>query len=86
MQGRLREGQPDNADYPEEFGDDTGQPPSPRAGGVISIDETLEAKDKTVDVEVCFKQQTDFRRATLAPESYLHHDSENRASRITELV
>jgi outer membrane translocation and assembly module TamA len=59
MQGAwtLREGQPYNADYPEEFRDHTGQLLPRGVGWVISIHETLEAKDKTVDVEVRFKQQ-----------------------------
>jgi outer membrane protein assembly factor BamA len=53
----LREGQPYNADYPEQFRDDTGQLLPRGVRWVISIHETLEAKDKTVDVEVRFKQQ-----------------------------
>ena len=59
MQGAwtLREGQPYNADYPEQFRDDTGQLLPRGVRWVISIHETLEAKDKTVDVEVRFKQQ-----------------------------
>jgi outer membrane protein insertion porin family len=53
----LREGQPYNADYPKKFVDDTG-PLLPRGvRWAVSIHETLEAKDKTVDVEVRFKQQ-----------------------------
>ena len=59
MQGAwtLREGQPYDADYPERFRDDTGQLLPRGVRWVISIHETLEAKDKTVDVEVRFKQQ-----------------------------
>jgi outer membrane protein assembly factor BamA len=59
MQGAwtLREGQAYNADYPEKFRDDTGQLLPRGVRWVISIHETLEAKDKTVDVEVRFKQQ-----------------------------
>jgi outer membrane protein assembly factor BamA len=59
MQGAwtLREGQPYNADYPEKFRDDTGQLLPRGVRWVISIHQTLEAKDKTVDVEVHFKQQ-----------------------------
>jgi outer membrane protein assembly factor BamA len=59
MQGAwtLREGQPYNADYPEQFRDDTAQILPRGVRWVISIHETLEAKDKTVDVEVRFKQQ-----------------------------
>jgi outer membrane protein insertion porin family len=53
----LREGQPYNADYPEKFRNDTGQLLPRGVRWVISIHETLEAKDKTVDVEVRFKQQ-----------------------------
>jgi outer membrane protein assembly factor BamA len=53
----LREGQPYNADYPQQFRDDTGQLLPRGVRWVISIHETLEAKDKTVDVEVRFKQQ-----------------------------
>ena len=53
----LREGQPYNADYPEKFRDDTGQLLPRGVRWVISIHETLEAKDKTVDVEIRFKQQ-----------------------------
>jgi outer membrane protein assembly factor BamA len=53
----LREGQPYNADYPEEFRDHTGELLPRGVRWVISIHETLEAKDKTVDVEVRFKQQ-----------------------------
>jgi outer membrane protein assembly factor BamA len=53
----LREGQPYNADYLEKFRNDIG-PLLPR--GVrwdISTHVTLDAKDKTVDVEIRFKQQ-----------------------------
>ena len=59
MQGAwtLREGQPYNADYPEKFRDDTGQLLPRGVRWDISIHETLEAKDKTVDVEIRFKQQ-----------------------------
>lgn len=53
----LREGQPYNADYPEKFRDDTGQLLPRGVRWVISIHETLEAKDKTVGVEIRFKQQ-----------------------------
>jgi outer membrane protein assembly factor BamA len=53
----LREGQPYNADYPEKFRDDTGQLLPRGVRWAISIHETLEAKDKTVDVEIRFKQQ-----------------------------
>jgi outer membrane protein assembly factor BamA len=53
----LREGQPYNADYPGKFRDDTGQLLPRGVRWAISIHETLEAKDKTVDVEIRFKQQ-----------------------------
>lgn len=53
----LREGQPYNADYPGKFRDDTGQILPRGVRWDISIHETLEAKDKTVDVEIRFKQQ-----------------------------
>src|ERR1700686_382578 len=53
----LREGQPYNADYPGKFRDDTGQLPPRGVRWAISVHETLEAKDKTVDVEIRFKQQ-----------------------------
>jgi len=53
----LREGQPYNADYPEKFRNDTGQLLPRGVRWAISIHETLEAKDKTVDVEIRFKQQ-----------------------------
>jgi len=53
----LREGQPYNADYPKKFVDDTGQLLPRGVRWDISIHETLEAKDKTVDVEIRFKQQ-----------------------------
>jgi len=53
----LREGQPYNADFLEKFRKDIG-PLLPR--GVrwdVSTHATLDAKDKTVDVEIRFKQQ-----------------------------
>ncbi len=53
----LREGQPYNADYPKKFLDDTETTPSPRRAWAVSIHESLDAKDKTVDVEIHFKQQ-----------------------------
>jgi len=53
----LREDQPYNADYPKKFLEDTRQL-VPRGGPWnISIHESLDAKDKTVDVEIRFKQQ-----------------------------
>jgi len=53
----LREGQPYNADYPNKFVDDTGQILPRGVRWIVSIHETLEAKDKTVGVEIRFKQQ-----------------------------
>ncbi len=53
----LREGQPYNADYPKKFVDDTGQLLPRAVRWAVSIHETLDAKDKTVDVEIRFKQQ-----------------------------
>ena len=53
----LREGQPYNAEYPEQFRNDTGQILPRGVRWVVSIHETLEAKDKTVDVEIRFKQE-----------------------------
>jgi outer membrane translocation and assembly module TamA len=53
----LGEGQPYNADYPNKFVDDTGQLLPRGVRWVVSIHETLEAKDKTVEVEIRFKQQ-----------------------------
>jgi outer membrane protein assembly factor BamA len=53
----LSEGQPYNADYPKKFVDDTGQLLSRAVRWAVSIHESLYAKDKTVDVEIRFKQQ-----------------------------
>ena len=53
----LREGQPYNADYPKKFLDDTGQLLPRGVRWDISVHESLDAKDKTVDVEIRFKQQ-----------------------------
>jgi outer membrane protein assembly factor BamA len=53
----LREGQPYNADYPKKFLDDTRQLLPRGVQWAISIHETPDAKDKTVDVEIRFKQQ-----------------------------
>ncbi len=53
----LREGQPYNANYLKKFLADTG-PLLPRgADWAVSTHETLDAKDKTVEVEIHFKQQ-----------------------------
>jgi len=53
----LREGQPYNADYPSKFLDDTRQLVPRGVQWAVSIHETPDAKDKTVDVEIRFKQQ-----------------------------
>ncbi len=54
---KLPEGQPYNADYPKKFLDDTGQLLPRGVQWAVSIHETPDAKDKTVDVEIRFKQQ-----------------------------
>jgi len=53
----LREGQPYNADYPRKFFDDTRKILPRGADWSVSTHETLDAKDKTVAVEIRFKQQ-----------------------------
>ena len=53
----LREGQPYNADYPKKFVDDTRELVPRGVQWSIRIHESLDAKDKTVDVEIHFKQQ-----------------------------
>jgi outer membrane protein assembly factor BamA len=53
----LREGQPYNSDYPKQFTDDTGQLLPRGVRWAISIHETPEARDKTVAVEIRYKQQ-----------------------------
>ena len=53
----LSEGQPYNADYPKKFVDDTGQLLPRAVRWAVSIHESLDAKDKTVDVEIHFKLQ-----------------------------
>jgi outer membrane protein insertion porin family len=53
----LREGQPYNADYPKKFLDDTRQLVPRGVQWAVSIHETPDAKDKTVEVEIRFKQQ-----------------------------
>jgi len=53
----LREGQPYNADYPKKYLDDTRDLVPRGVQWAISIHETPDAKDKTVDVEIRFKQQ-----------------------------
>ena len=53
----LREGQPYDAGYPRKFLEDTRQLVPRGVQWTIGIHETLDAKDKTVDVEIRFKQQ-----------------------------
>jgi outer membrane protein assembly factor BamA len=53
----LPEGQPYNADYPRKFVDDTEQLLPRAVRWAVSIHESLDAKDKTVDVEIRFKPQ-----------------------------
>jgi outer membrane protein assembly factor BamA len=53
----LREGQPYNADYPRKFLDDTRKILPRGAEWAVTTHETLDAKDKTVEVEIRFKQQ-----------------------------
>ncbi len=53
----LREGQPYNADYPKKFLDDTRQLVPRGVQWAIGVHESLDAKDKTVDVEIRFQQQ-----------------------------
>ena len=53
----LREGEPYNADYPKKFLEDTRQLLPRGVPWTVSLHETPDAKDKTVDVEIRFKQQ-----------------------------
>jgi outer membrane protein assembly factor BamA len=53
----LHEGQPYNADYPEKFLNDTRELVPRGVPWAVSTHATLDAKDKTVDVEIRFKQQ-----------------------------
>jgi len=53
----LREGQPYNADYPKKFVDETEQLLPRAVRWAVSIHESRDAKDKTVDVEIRFKAQ-----------------------------
>ena len=53
----LREGQPYSADYPKKFLEDTRQLVPRGIQWAVNIHEALDAKDKTVDVEIRFKQQ-----------------------------
>ncbi|MGA2352931.1 MAG: POTRA domain-containing protein [Terriglobales bacterium] len=52
----LRQGQPYNADYPNKFRTETGKLLPRGVQWTITVHESLE-KDKTVDVEIRFKQQ-----------------------------
>ena len=54
---RLPEGEPYNADYPTKFLEDTRDLLPRGVGWSVSVHETPDAKDKTVDVEIRFKQQ-----------------------------
>jgi hypothetical protein len=53
----LKAGQPYTADYPKKFLEDTKQLVPQGARWAVSIHETPDARDKTVDVEIRFKQQ-----------------------------
>jgi outer membrane protein assembly factor BamA len=53
----LRTGQPYNADYPKKFLDDTGAFLPRGAKWAATVHESPDAKSKTVDVEIHFKQQ-----------------------------
>jgi outer membrane protein assembly factor BamA len=53
----LREGEPYNADYPKKFLEDTRQLLPRGVPWTVSVHETPDAKEKTVDVEIRFKQQ-----------------------------
>jgi outer membrane protein assembly factor BamA len=53
----LREGQPYNADYPQKFLENARDLVPRGVQWDISIHETPDAKDKTVDVEIRFKQR-----------------------------
>ena len=53
----LQQGQPYNADYPRKFLEDTRQLVPHGRQWAVSIHETPDARDKTVDVEIRFKEQ-----------------------------
>jgi outer membrane protein assembly factor BamA len=53
----LREGQPYNADYPKKFLGDTEHLLPRGVQWSVSVHETPDAKDKTVDVEIRLRQQ-----------------------------
>jgi len=54
---KLRAGEPYNADYLKKFLADTRDVLPRGLQWAVSVHETPEAKDKTVDVEIRFKQQ-----------------------------
>jgi outer membrane protein assembly factor BamA len=53
----LRQGQPYNADYLKKYLNDTGRLLPRGVQWATTVHETPDAKDKTVDVEIQFKQQ-----------------------------
>jgi outer membrane protein assembly factor BamA len=53
----LHQGQPYDADYPKKFQEDTGSLLPRGIRWAVTVHESLDAKDKTVDVEIHFKQQ-----------------------------
>jgi hypothetical protein len=53
----LHEGQPYNADYPKKFLADTQKLVPAGGGWDASIHESPDARDRTVDVEIRFKQR-----------------------------
>jgi outer membrane protein assembly factor BamA len=53
----LRQGQPYNADYLKKYLNDTGRLLPRGVQWTTTVHETPDAKDKTVDVEIHFKQQ-----------------------------
>jgi outer membrane protein assembly factor BamA len=53
----LRTGEPYNADYPKKFLEDTGSLLPRGVQWATTVHESPDAKDKTVDVEIHFKQQ-----------------------------
>jgi outer membrane protein insertion porin family len=53
----LREGEPYNAEYPRQFLDDTRQFVPTGVQWAVTVHESVDAKAKTVDVEIRFKQR-----------------------------
>jgi outer membrane protein assembly factor BamA len=53
----LREGEPYNANYPQKFLDETTRLLPRGIGWEVSVHEAVDAKDKTVDVTIRFKQR-----------------------------